>query len=196
MICPRSAGHSPSLDLYRFFSGVDYRMVTVIAPRFHLDKCNSEDEREFIEAMHLRSESDGWYPDAWVWDDRVVVALCPGDDTPGYQLLLRTLRVDFKGLEITFGEDETHQFATELDPSKSGVVALTGLSIIEMANVAADWLLKEYRRPMVRQEWDRHDRRGVAPRRWVLADTGEAVAIRGLRTADFGPPDRVIHVHG
>jgi hypothetical protein len=29
---------------------------------------------------------------------------------------------------------------------------------------------------------------------WVLADTGEGISARGLRSPDFGPPDRVVPV--
>ena len=171
-------------------------MVRLIAPRFELDECNTESERVFIEALHLRSEAGGWYSDAWVWDVRVVLAVCPSDHTPGYNLLLRTLRVDFDRREVRFGPDETHQFATELDPSRTGVFALSGLPIAEMADAAADWLEFEMRRPIVRHEWDRLDKRGVAPRLWMLADTGEGVAAMGQRSPDFGPPDNIVAVHG
>ncbi len=171
-------------------------MVPVVAPRFHLDECNTEAERAFIEAMHRRSEAGGWYPNAWVWGDRVVLAVCSSDHTPGYNLLLRTLRVDYDGREVRFGPDETHQFATDLNPVRSGVSVLSGLPVTELAAAAADWLEREMRRPIERHEWDRLDKRGVAPRLWVLGDTGEGLVALGQRSPDFGPPDRVVPVPG
>lgn len=169
-------------------------MVPVSAPRFDLDECNSESEREFIEALHRRSETGGWLPDTWVWDDRVVVAYCPCDGEPEYNCILRTLRVDFDGAAVRFGPDETHQFATDLDPARPGVTVLSGRPVAELADAAADWLEREMRRPIMRHEWDRLDSRGVAPRLWVLADTGEGIVARGQRLSDFGPPDRVVAV--
>ena len=171
-------------------------MVPVVAPRFHLNKCNTEAERAFIETMHCRSEAGGWYPDAWVWADRVVLAVCPGDYTPEYNLLLRTLRVDFDGRAVWFGPDETHQFVTDLDPGRPGVFVLSDLPVAQLASAAADWLERELRRPIVRYEWDRLDNRGVAPRLWVLADTGQGIVACGQRSPDFGPPDRITPVRG
>jgi hypothetical protein len=170
-------------------------MVPVLAPRFGLTACNSESERAFIEAMHHRSEAGGWYLDAWVWDDRVVLAVSPGDRTPSYNLILRTLRVDFDGRSVRFGPDETHQFATDLDSARPGVHVLSGRPVAELADAASDWLEREMRRPIVRHEWDRLDQRGVAPRLWVLADTGEGIVAQG-QWSDFGPPDRVVTVTG
>src|SRR5262245_16270314 len=171
-------------------------MVPVVAPRFDLTACNNEPERTFIEAMHHRSEAGGWYPDVWVRDDRVVLAVSPGDQTPGYNLILRTLRVDFDGRAVRLGPDETHQFATDLDPARAGVHVLSERPVAELADAAADWVEREMRRPIVRHEWDRLDQRGVAPRLWVLADTGEGIVVRGQWSSDLGPPDRVVTVTG
>lgn len=172
-------------------------MVPIFAPRFELDECNSDAERAFIDAIHARAEAGGWFADAWrVWDERLTLSVCPCDGELEYNCVLRTLRVDFDGVAVRFGPDETYQFATDLDPSRPGVSLLSGRPIAELAAAAADWLEREMRRPIVRQEWDRLDRRGVAPRLWVLADTGEGVVERGQRSPDFGPPDRVVPVHG
>lgn len=169
-------------------------MVPVSAPRFDLDECNSEEERAFIEALHARAEAGDWYADAWVWADRVVVGVCPCDDDPKYKCVLRTLRVDFDDTAVRFGPDETHQFVTDLDPARSGVFDISGRTIAELAAAAADWLEREMRRPIVRHEWDRLDGRRVAPRLWLMADTGEAIVSSGERTPDFGPPDRIVPV--
>jgi hypothetical protein len=39
-------------------------MVPVVAPRFGLTECNTEREREFLEALHARAGAGGWYADA------------------------------------------------------------------------------------------------------------------------------------
>lgn len=172
-------------------------MVTVSAPRFDLDECNSEAERAFVEALHARAEAGGWFADSWrVWGDRLTLSVCPCDNEPEYNCVLRTLRVDFDGTVVRFGPDETHQFVTDLDPARPGVSVLSGLPVAELAAAAADWLEREMSRPIVRQEWDRLDERGVAPRLWVLADSGVGIVARGRRSADFGPPDRVVPVRG
>jgi hypothetical protein len=171
-------------------------MVPVVAPRFDLAACNSEAERAFIEAIHARAEAGGWYADAWPRAERVVLSVCPFDSDPAYNCVLRTLRVDFDGAAVWFGPDETHQFVTDLDPARPGVSVLSGRPVAELAAAAADWLEGELRRPIVRHEWDRLDGRGVAPRLWVLADTGQAIVAHGQRSPDFGPPDRVVAVTG
>ena len=45
--------------------------------------------------------------------------------------------------------DETHQFATELDPAQPGVSMLSAQPIEELVAAAADWLEREMRRPIV-----------------------------------------------
>jgi hypothetical protein len=92
-----------------------------------------------------------------------VLSVCPGDRDPAYNRVLRTLRVDFDGMAVWFGPDETHQFATDLDPARPGVSVLPGRPVTELAAAAADWLEREMWRPIVRHEWDRLDQRGVAP---------------------------------
>ncbi|MBN9524193.1 hypothetical protein J0H58_37730 [bacterium] len=172
-------------------------MVPVAAPRFELAECNSDEERAFVEALHARAEAGEWYADSWrVWGDRLTLSVTPSDTDPANACGLRTLRIDFDGASVRFGPDETHQFATDLDPARPGVSFLDSRPVSELAAAAADWLERELRRPIVRHEWDRLDRDGVAPRLWVLADSGEAIVARGYPTPDFGPPDRVVPVCG
>ncbi len=45
---------------------------------------------------------------------------------------------------------------------------MSNLTAIEFADKAADWLEQEMKRPIVRQEWNRLDSRGIAPRLWVM----------------------------
>ena len=97
-------------------------MIGVNAPRFDLDECNNERERDFIESLHARAEAGGWFADSWPREDRFMLSVCPSD--PQYGCVLRTLRVDFDGVAVSFGPDETHQFATDLDPARADVVVL------------------------------------------------------------------------
>jgi hypothetical protein len=127
-------------------------------------------------------------------DDRIILSVCPRDPEPEYNCVLRTLRVDFDGTTVWFGPDETHQFVTDLDPARLGVSVLSRRPVGELAAAATDWLEREMRRSIVRHECDRLDLRGVAPRLWVLAYTGEGVVVRGQLPQDFGPPDRVMPV--
>lgn len=167
-------------------------MVPVIAPRFDLDECNNELERQFAESIHTRAEIGGWYADTWPCDDRFMLSIDVSDKDPLYNCVLRTLRVDFDGATVMFGTDETGQFATDLDPARCGVSVLSGLTIPELATAVADWLEREMRRPIVRHEWDTLDSRGVAPRLWVLADTNESLVYRGQRPSCA--PDRVVPI--
>lgn len=170
-------------------------MVPVVAPRFDLDECESEAERTFVEALHARAEAGDWFADVWrVRADCITLSVCPSDDDPAYNCVLRALRVDFNGSTVWFGPDETYQFATDLDPTRRGVSALSRRPVGELAAAAADWLEREMRRPIARHEWDQLDSRGVAPRLWVLADTGEGLVVRGRPPPDARHPDRVVLV--
>jgi hypothetical protein len=71
-------------------------MIEVNAPRFYLDECNNERERDFIESLHAHAEAGGWFADSWTWEDRFVLSVCLSD--PQYSCVLRTLRVDFDGV--------------------------------------------------------------------------------------------------
>jgi hypothetical protein len=168
-------------------------MVPVAAPRFDLEGCNNDAERAFIEAVHARAEAGKWFADAWrVREGCVTLSICPADNDPKYNCVLRTLRVDFDGKAVWFGPDETHQFATDLDPARPGVFVLSHQPITELAAAAADWLEREMRRPIVRHEWDGP---GFSRRLWVLADTGEGLVISDsanmFRRSGLGPPDRI-----
>jgi len=168
-------------------------MVSVAAPRSNIDECNSESERAFIEALHGRAAAGGWYADGWPREDRFMLSVCLSD--PDFLSVLRTLRVDYDGESVTFGTDETHQFATDLDPARPDVTVVRGRPVAELAAAAADWLEREMRRPIVRREWNRS---GFKRHEWLLADTGEPIAISDSDNAgrhpDLGEPDRVVHV--
>jgi hypothetical protein len=170
-------------------------VIRVNAPRFDLDECNNEREREFVELLHAHAEAGGWFADSWPREDRLVLSVCLSD--PEHRCVLRTLRVDFDGTAVSCGPDETHQFATDLDPTRSTVTVIDGRSTAELALAAATWLQRQISRPIVRHEWDRPDfRRKV----WLFADTGEELVISDSsnigRRQQLGPPDRVIQVRG
>jgi hypothetical protein len=167
-------------------------LIEVHAPRFELDKCNNELEREFIELLHAHAEAGGWFAEAWPREDRFMLSVSPSD-----QHVLRTLRVDFDGAAVSFGPDETHQFATDLDPARADVVVLSGRPLADLASAAATWLEREMHRPIVRHDWDRLT---FHRREWFLGDTGERLSISDsanqVRRKGLGPPDHIVQVWG
>jgi hypothetical protein len=170
-------------------------VTRVNAPRFDLGECNNEREREFAELLHAHAEAGGWFADSWRLDDRIVLSVCLSD--PERRGVLRTLRVDFDGVAVSYGPDETHQFVTDLDPARPDVTVMSGRSVAELALAAATWLQREMRRPILRHEWDQPDFRRMV---WVLADTGEQLSVsdssNNFRRPRLGPPDRVVQVWG
>jgi hypothetical protein len=143
----------------------------------------------------VHAEAGGWFADSWPRDDRIVLSVCVSD--PEQRSVLRTLRVDFDGVAVSYGPDETHQFATDLDPRRPYVTVMSRRPVAELALAAATWLQREMRRPITRHEWDRPDfRRKV----WVLADTGQELVVSDssniIRRQRIGPPDRVVQVLG
>jgi hypothetical protein len=166
-------------------------VVRVNALRFYLDECNTERERDFIELLHARAEAGGWFADSWPREDRIILSVCPCD--PEYRCVLRTLRVDFDGVAVSFGPDETHQFATDLDPARPDVLVLSGRPMAELASAAATWLEREMRRPILRHEWNRPS---FQRREWYLADTGQCLIVSDSandpQRLGLGPPDRVV----
>ena len=168
-------------------------MINVVAPRFDLHECRSECEREFIDLLHSRAEAGAWYADSWPRDDRIIITVDICD--PERNGVLRMLRVDYDGSTLTFGRDETCQLATDLDPSRAGVIVMRDRSIADLAAAAADWLEREMSRPIVRHEWERP---GFTRILWVLADTGEALVVSDSANAKsrdgLGPPDRTVPV--
>ena len=117
---------------------------------------------------------------------------------------LRTLRVDFDGERFVAGNDPSHQITDELDADDPDrLESSEGRTPEEMAEAAMAWLRTQAGRPIERQEWDDD---GGCWQRWVLADTGQALAIRkrgGVGWAAGGawgdptpprPPDRAARV--
>jgi len=164
-------------------------MVTVNAPRFEITECNNELERQFIELIHLRSEADGWYPGVvWTHDDRLVL----GVDIIDCELncVLRSLRVDFYGQKVLFGDDETYQFVTDLDPYRSGVSMLSNRPVQEMAGIVADWLIGQIRRQIVCRQW-LYD---CDFREWVYEDDPNRGLVNSGTRVRGRAPDKIIPV--
>src|SRR5690349_5336447 len=99
-------------------------MVSVRAPRFDLDECNTEAEAAFVAALHTRAEVSGWHADSWLWDDRIIITVDVSDRERN--CVLRLLRVDFRNGVVAFGPDETYQLVTDLDPTRPGVSVVQG----------------------------------------------------------------------
>jgi hypothetical protein len=166
--------------------------MKVHAPRFDLHECNSEAEREFIETLHSRAAAHGWHADGWPRDDRVVVTIDVSDRE--FKFSLRTLRVDFDGLVMLAGRDETGQLASDLDVGRDDVVSMRDRAPHALADAAADWLEREMARPIERCEWDRAR---FHHRLWRYADTGEELVWSdsvNQKRPSLGPPDRVVRV--
>ena len=168
-------------------------MVKVVAPRFDLDECNNEREREFVALLHLRAETGSWYANSWPRDDRVIITVDITD--PTRNCILRMLRVDYDGSALALGTDETFQLVSDLDPARPDVVLLKGRPVTDLATTAADWLEQEMNRPIMRLEWNQPE---FSRTLWILADTGEELVISDsantFRREGLGSPDRIISV--
>ncbi|MGV3755621.1 MAG: hypothetical protein ACO1QS_09595 [Verrucomicrobiota bacterium] len=170
------------------------QMIAVNAPELGLDVCRNEREREFLELLNIRAGKGSWASDvSWLEDDKIVLAVSPFDLDPKHNCVLRTLRIDFYGQRVICGDDETHQFSTDLDPARPDVVVAEGTPV-ELAELAADWLEREMKCVIVRHEWVRPQ---FTHRLWVLADTGEGLVVSDSENKDrskLGPPDRITKV--
>lgn len=166
--------------------------MKVHAPRFELDECNSDAEREFIESLHSRAIAAGWHAYARQREDRVVVTIELIDRE--FNCCLCTLRVDFDGSVMLAGPDETGQLVTDLDVVRDDVVSACDQAPPALANAAADWLEREMIRPIERWEWNRPQ---FHHHLWRYADTGEELVwgdSENLKRPNLGSPDRVIPV--
>jgi len=161
------------------------------------DEFDNSSEREFVHALRLLARSWaklGLEPeDAFVVRDPGLVLLvdvCAPSET----YILRTLRVEFDTVSVRMGDDETGQGG-----GLSGkIVTLKSRSRTpsELGTLAAEWIEQELRRPIERREWTRADFRH---RRWVLADSGEALTWSDSHNENrkgLGTPDSVVLVRG
>jgi len=163
------------------------------APRFDIDECRNQAEHEFINALHARAEAGLWFADSWLEPDKIIVTVNIMDAEAN--CVLRMLRVDFDGTALTYGRDETCQLTTFLDPTRPDVVVIADKPPAGLAEIAADWLEHEMRRPVVRHEWHRPE---FSHRIWLFADTGEHLMWSDSANANrpgLGVPDKIISVN-
>ena len=162
----------------------------------------TEDGRTAAERRFLGRLSQLQPPFCYVstgWPQLVVLVSVDDNEE---NLALRTLRVDFYGKRFVAGNDPGHQLTDELDPDDPDrLQSPDGLNPEELAEAAMGWLREQAERPIERQEWDEND---GGWRRWVLADTGEALVVRRVGGAAFAAggswgaslhqsaPDRVV----
>jgi hypothetical protein len=106
-----------------------------------LDDYRSQAEREFLEALHLRSQAAGWFGEAWPQPRYLTVTVTLFAATGS--TLRRTLRIDFGGSSVVVGDDPTHQLVDDMDRSRPDVFEASGQSIPELATFAADWIERE-----------------------------------------------------
>lgn len=162
------------------------------APRFGLAECRTEQERDFVEALHARAEVGRWFADSWPVPGKIIVTVDISD--PDANCVLRMLRVDFDGSVLMVGTDETYQLATDLDPSRPDVLVVREKNPAAQAKFAADWLEHEMSRPIVRHEWHRSE---FSHTLWLLADNGQALVESDSANAKrrgLGAPDKIIPV--
>lgn len=168
--------------------------IKMEAPRFDLAQCRNPAEREFINALHARAEAGGWFADSWPVPGKIIVSVDIVDAAAN--CVLRMLRVDFDGSSLIYGRDETFQLVTDLDPASLDVVVVADKPPADLANIAADWLEREMRRPVVCHEWHRPE---FSHKEWLFADTGEQLVwsdSANAKRGELGRPDKITPVDG
>lgn len=167
---------------------------------FKIDDSYSDAEREFLQTMLARAQAwvtIGLSPDdVWLLDVERPLILCVDVCDPESKGGLRTLRVDFDGVSVIAGEDETGQMSTDLDITHPDVLFRHDVEGTPnfFATIAADWIEQELRRPIERHEWSgtyfRHCR-------WVLADTHTPLVWSDSSNEprpELGEPHRIVVV--
>jgi hypothetical protein len=139
-------------------------MTKVVAPRFDLDECANEQEKEFIDVLHSRAEVGGWCASSSRsdCDDRLIIYF--DTDYMERHRGSRTLRIDFDGSVLTVGRDETGQLVTDLNTLWPEVIVMADQAPGMLANAAADWLELAMKRPVMRDEWNRTP---FSRRKWI-----------------------------
>ncbi|MGA2498291.1 MAG: hypothetical protein ABSH20_11155 [Tepidisphaeraceae bacterium] len=111
--------------------------VAVNAPRFDVTECRDQPERRFLERLSARATRGGWFADSWSHlSDHVIISIV----IRRQGVVTRPLRADFFGSRLVLGDDETHQFVTELNAGLPGVTVVPTGAPEELAEIAADWL--------------------------------------------------------
>jgi hypothetical protein len=164
-------------------------------------------EAAFLE--HLRREAGGWDVEdvspALTSSVYIGLPLYADIDVPGLAEPARPLQVGFwtggpwagrSGgyvLQGVWGDDHPLDDHDGNDPECLTVIGVDA-SPQQHATWAAEWLLRQLRRPVVREEWLRDGQ--VVASTWRLSDTGTVLAREGAspRRLLRRPPDRVTTV--
>ncbi|MEW2477669.1 hypothetical protein AB0875_28225 [Micromonospora gifhornensis] len=162
-----------------------------------------EGEIAFLE--QLRREASGWDVDGLSPEDDTssqvwLAPLYVDVDVPGLTIRRRTLQVGYwtngpfgQALHGVWGDDYLLDDHDGNDPENLTVVGVRA-SHENYAQWAAAWLLRQLKRPVVREEWLTGDR--VAAATWRLDDTGRVLARHGngFRRLMRRRADRVVTV--
>ena len=170
-----------------------------------------EAQQAVLDALRARADSDHW---PTIDPDDTSVALPyyasygyppqPGEATFGHVLawlkLLDPIQpTSLLTVGIYFTETDSrgdclHNQLLTLPAAPTRFAVSRAGSPQEMADHAADWFRDILHRPIVRHEWLREGE--VYARRWLFADTGQALVEGRVRTGSLGSPDRRIPVRG
>lgn len=109
----------------------------------------------------VRSEAERWLDadptnsQVYKWEDFLVLGLDVSDRTRNR--VLRTLRADYGPSGLTYGEDETYQFATDLTPKQHeyGHIDHGNQTPADLGQIAAAWLRTQMVRPIELAVWQR-----------------------------------------
>jgi hypothetical protein len=184
-------------------TGHDLAVADVLQSVWFPDETGRNDqERAFLDQLRLQAAS-------WRIED-----VSPGDtsserwltplyidvEVPRITIPRSTLQVAYwtsgpygSALHGTWGDGYLMDDHDGNDPEDLTVVGVLATPE-QYATWAADWLLRQLHRPVIREEWLRHDR--VVATTWRLADTGHILGKTGLtpRRLLRRKPDRAINV--
>lgn len=178
--------------------------METVGARWFPDEVGRDDgEAAFLE--RLRREASRWdvqglSPEDDTSSRRWLVPLYVDVDVPGLAIRRRTLQVGYwtggplgPALQGVWGDDYLLDDHDGNDPEDLTVVGVRA-SHEEYAEWAAAWLLRQLKRPVVREEWLAGDR--VVATTWRLDDTGRVLARRGngFRRLMRRRADRVVAV--
>lgn len=157
----------------------------------------NDEEREFMTVLNSRFAEwekfgigDG---DFFMFYDRDILSL-------GIEIYtFRDLRIDFTGIAVLMGKDETSQYVTRLYEYDPAVIVYERFdhTISQLAEIAADWITYELSRKIELREWITES---YHHRQWILADTNEILTVQNLRglrrsTEALGEPAKVTVVY-
>ncbi|NKB56475.1 MAG: hypothetical protein GKS00_09075 [Alphaproteobacteria bacterium] len=167
-------------------------------------ECDDELPNELADFLQAaRVEAEHWndansaHSQVYIWDDRIVLGMDVCDLERSS--VLRALRADYGASGLVYGDDETHQFTTDLifkQPEYRHIEHNTQ-SAANHGRTAVTWFRSQMERPIELLEWKRFGFWGYWRRQYRLADTGRLLswsAKGNNRRTGLGNPNRVIPV--